>query len=351
MSFKGGFLRITTAFPDECRINARVKVEGEEGEFSKYEFLIQNTKTASALSWWLRRLHSRDVQTVGVRLGEKGGLRFYHGNDRFDIAVAKYDVGESPFGGHGIAYVEFPTQSVLDMDPDKFISAVEGTQEAVSRDAVRYTLCGIYFERENVVATDGRRMHIMEVSTGATENVILPTEFARKVAKWVKAARPDRVCVKKVGNELLCGPYASKIVAGKYPDWRGVLSSKEQLPHRMKVTPAIRSAWADFAAVGGGCKGGIVMNFHDRSVSIFSALGISETNMEMATEVDTEDTGGKHLKCPAYLQPNFLAAMPEEITDGWFPAPTETHCGGRLLGPVLFTGGAFTCIVMPMRQD
>ena len=106
---------------------------------------------------------------------------------------------------------------------------------AVYTESSRDALGGVCWDGEHLVATDGRRMHVVRIgqcqvenqSSYATWNVIPSRSVAAIVALTklfgddILAVRLDRDCIIVHGE---CWRFTARLVEGRFPNWRQVVS-------------------------------------------------------------------------------------------------------------------------------
>jgi DNA polymerase III sliding clamp (beta) subunit (PCNA family) len=112
--------------------------------------------------------------------------------------------------------------------------------KAASRDTSRYTINGVYFDKEGSVATNGRMLAVVtnpdSVPSHLEKGIIVPLKLAEELWSMTRYASEvdileaeasggmyDAVIARK-DNQL---SITFKPVDGKYPDWKQVISKNE----------------------------------------------------------------------------------------------------------------------------
>ncbi|PFG45732.1 DNA polymerase III beta subunit [Vibrio sp. ES.051] len=110
---------------------------------------------------------------------------------------------------------------------------IEKTQFSMANQDVRYYLNGLLFEIEGTtlrsVATDGHRMAVSQTQLGADfaqKQIIVPRKGVQELVKLMDA--PEQPVVLQIGNsnvraEVNNFTFTSKLVDGRFPDYRRVL--------------------------------------------------------------------------------------------------------------------------------
>lgn len=103
---------------------------------------------------------------------------------------------------------------------------LEWVSRAVSKEYTRYYLNGVYFDNGLMVATDGHRMFMCQV-TEMIGKIILPTDTIKGVLALAKALKKKVVTITahNSGFEIQVGDCSivSKAVDGNYPDYARVI--------------------------------------------------------------------------------------------------------------------------------
>lgn len=137
----------------------------------------------------------------------------------------------------------FPDRGFHTIDADWLVTALERVSFAASDEQVRYAMNGTKLELNGeelrLVATDGRRLAVAEIpSEDATDGqlprledapVIVPTKAAKLLAAVLRGKANAKVCVGRAEVWFAAGDTLvySRLVEGRYPQWREVLPKKK----------------------------------------------------------------------------------------------------------------------------
>ena len=120
------------------------------------------------------------------------------------------------------------------IDLGQFLSAYRDVLPAVSRDSARYTLVGVFFEGNRLVATDGKRLISREIDfVGNIPCILRNTSFLKSV-KMDGIGEVGYDAGSFVFRVRIDGlDYCTQCIDGQYPNYRQVIPSQED---RIKVT-------------------------------------------------------------------------------------------------------------------
>lgn len=123
------------------------------------------------------------------------------------------------------------------------LAALPFIAEAMSKEATRYYLCGVCFDGQNIVATDGARLHMLTLSEGAapaspfsngmaSSGFIIPAETIRYVLAAVKETKAESLqidfhrmrAVFHIGQAVI----QSRYIDGTFPDYLRVIPQKNK---------------------------------------------------------------------------------------------------------------------------
>ncbi|MDD3902240.1 MAG: DNA polymerase III subunit beta [Sphaerochaeta sp.] len=116
---------------------------------------------------------------------------------------------------------------------------------AISEDETRYFLCGLFIERSsvgiNLVATDGRRLSIVErrfeEELPTFPSVIVPAKFFIELKKLsneeglLNLCITDNLIFAKIGNRN----FYSTLIKGQYPNYRRVIPESQSYSSTMRI--------------------------------------------------------------------------------------------------------------------
>ncbi|MEM6363146.1 MAG: DNA polymerase III subunit beta [Planctomycetota bacterium] len=298
---------------------------------------------------------------------QKTGLILRESNDE-SLSIETDDAGilirgrRSKFRLPGSDPDEFP--AVREFEEDKFhqIAArtfremLRRTVFATDSESSRYALGGVLLEMEEqsiiAVGTDGRRLARMEgkgdpigghQTNGMT--TIVPTRAIGLIERAL-SDKDETVDVASRGNDLVIrtprAVIVSRLVEGRYPNWRGVLPQREQAQHiDVTIGPL-------FAALR---QAAIVTDIDSRGVDFTFADGT------LTLEAKTADLGESKVELPiAYDGESITLTMDHryladfcKVMDGESTIVMEIESSKS---PALMTtDDGYAYVIMPMARD
>ncbi len=168
-----------------------------------------------------------------------------------DMLTIKPEEQNIDFKLRTIGADEFPsledseTSSYFTIPQKTFTDMANQTMFAISEDETRYFLCGLYLERNtsgmNMVATDGRRLSIVE-RTFEEElpmfpSSIIPPKFFTELKKlstdegMLKLAITENILFAKIGNRT----FYTTLIKGQYPNYRRVIPETQTYICTMRI--------------------------------------------------------------------------------------------------------------------
>lgn len=152
-----------------------------------------------------------------------------------------------------------PTPAVeqfLSVDRDQFLEALRRVAIASSHDPSRYQLTGVFFEVEEdrltLTATDGKRLTNDSLQVGNESGVvasgIVPNRAVDVIMKLVGQGHPQfrfTIADADIHVSFGRGEFSAKLIQGKYPDYRWVLSCQPHLKvkgKRSELISAVKAA-------------------------------------------------------------------------------------------------------------
>lgn len=267
--------------------------------------------------------------------------------------------GKAVFNILSLPSEEFPSFSqykdqIFFKLPAKAVSKmIEKTIYAVSTDEIRYTLNGIFIEKEGsllrMVATDGHRLSLMnfndpslkEVEIG--KGVIMPKKGAGELKKLLDDTNEDLMLsvkggngVFKIGNTVL----VIRMIDGEFPDYRQVLPEKgesEAKVNRELLLKVLRRVSIFSSEKSKGVK----LSFKNGQLDVFTA----NTEIGEASESIEAEFSGKEIEI------GFNARYFIDILNSISEEDVKIEIKDEF-GPVLIkgiNGEDHLSIIMPMR--
>jgi DNA polymerase III subunit beta len=251
--------------------------------------------------------------------------------------------------------LEYPIAEVGDLKPvcrlpaDQFCRAIKETVYAIDTQSSRFALGAILLDvvdsNPTFVATDGRRLAIVEAETDqdvGTIRCLLPA----RAALAAMAATGDSVQIETDGKVVVFTSQGlavtGQIIAGAFPKWRDAVPSREAKPHtvqRDELLHGVRQA----AIVTSEQSKSVEFTFGPKSLKLTAQS--SEAGQASVT-VGLEDAGdaGTVKLDPAFVV-DFLRTLDGEAD------PTVTVEIGKPGDAVVLRCDDVTGVIMPLAQE
>lgn len=185
-----------------------------------------------------RRLNSIIANLEGetVNLESKGSKTEIQ-SGRFRASVEGVDVADWP-------QCSMEPNQVYNIEANQLSNAIQSVIGCVSADESRYILNGVFVQCidsiVSVVATDGRQLAVHSFDSDWRDfNVVIPTLAADAIIDSCKGADIVEICFgdDSVGVATNCTKIWSKVIEGKFPEWRRVMPDESAMrsfpaPHK-----------------------------------------------------------------------------------------------------------------------
>lgn len=144
---------------------------------------------------------------------------------------------ETPGIGFSDVTAEIPAETLVAL----FKRAIQ----TASKDATRYNLNGIFLDIDSLVTTDGHRLTVLtcEAMQAVGQQVIVPTDAALKVIKWLSSRKRATVTVSlghsaglnyirfSIGIESV----SCRLIDGQFPDYRQVIPTSHNREYYLPI--------------------------------------------------------------------------------------------------------------------
>lgn len=299
------------------------------------------------------------VQRTGAILRESSDEKISIETDDSGIRVSG---SRSKFRLPGNNPDEFPTVREFDEQQYHQISTrlfremLRRTAFATDSESSRYALGGVLLELEaesvTAVGTDGRRLARMEgkgeaVGGHATNGMttIVPTRAITLIEKAL-SDKDDSVEVASRGNDLMIrtprAVISSRLVEGRYPNWRQVLPSREEAVQLDITVGPLFAALRQAAIVTDIDSRGVDFTFADGTLKLEAATAdLGESQIELPISYDGESIT---LTMDHRYLADFCKVMDSEST---FVMEIESGKSPALLS----TDDGYAYVIMPMARD
>lgn len=173
-----------------------------------------------------------------------------HGEKKSWESIIAFELdSEAPheFDGLDLSYSSVVSYgNVVSFESKEIASALEFVSLACDVESTRYALGGPLFTGQNIVATDGRRMHVAkELSADFPESDrnIVPQKACDFILECCKLSKevafsfdPNRLNVIFHDCGIVC---SFRLIEGRFPAWKRVIPEKTERSERFVVSEAI----------------------------------------------------------------------------------------------------------------
>ena len=173
-----------------------------------------------------------------------------------DLNRLKLETGKSRFNLLCIAPDNFPLsnedfkEKIIKIKPKKLLQLLNKTKISVSNDETRHYLNGIYLHKIIIkektyltgVATDSHRLSLSSIEIDANsdfESIILPKKTIFQLTSLLEESSQDIQISNnksKIKFEIENGVLISKVIDGKFPDYRRVIPQNNEKKLKTKLT-------------------------------------------------------------------------------------------------------------------
>ncbi len=271
-----------------------------------------------------------------------------------DRNAASIRCGSSFYKIMGLPEEEFPrfpesgTGKALKIEQSVLRDMLKKTAYAVSNDETRYVLNGVFMglkgDKITVVATDGRRLalmeHDMEIPKGAEAELILPTKAVNELERLLADKGDVKLSIgeNQIVFELDGTTLASKLIEGTYPNFRQVIptETKERIPLEREV---LLSALHRASILASEKSQSVKLNFAKNT------LTITATTPEVGEAKETLSINYKGKEITIAFNPQYMMDPLRNLdADEVFIELTDELSPG-----VIKVNAPFLYVLMPMR--
>jgi len=271
-----------------------------------------------------------------------------------DRNAASIRCGSSFYKIMGLPEEEFPrfpeagAGKVLKIEQSVLRDMLKKTAYAVSNDETRYVLNGVFMglkgDKITVVATDGRRLalmeHDMEIPKGAEAELILPTKAVNELERLLADKGDVKLSIgeNQIVFELDGTTLASKLIEGTYPNFRQVIptETKERIPLEREL---LLSALHRASILASEKSQSVKLNFAKNT------LTITATTPEVGEAKETLSINYKGKEITIAFNPQYMMDPLRNLdADEVFVELTDELSPG-----VIKVNAPFLYVLMPMR--
>jgi DNA polymerase III subunit beta len=252
----------------------------------------------------------------------------------------------------GDTFIEVPARLLGTM--------IKRTSFATDMESSRYALGGINIETDDqtliAIGTDGRRLAkfsgvvtLHGEASIRTGSVIIPSRAAALIERAIGLKSDDVVRLSATINDITVeGPNCmiySRLVEGRYPNWRQVFPKREFPSTVNAVAGPLHAAVRQAAIACDNESRGIDMTFSESGIRLEAKTAdIGESSVELPASGDFANEGSITLKCDFHFVVDFL-----KVIDGESAVVMEFETGNAPM--LMSTEDGYQYIIMPMAID
>lgn len=224
------------------------------------------------------------------------GCRLLIQSGRSSFKLQALSAGDFPL----MKKVEDATTVTLELAQGKLRSMLASIEHAVGVNDTRAFLNGVFFDihdgKLHCVATNGHRLATtcMDIAYDKEMLMILPRKTVSELIKSLSESEDEMmemsVTQKVVSFKIGTIEIISKLIDGKFPDWRRVIPAVGQSIVCLPVKEA-RASLSRASIVLNNRTGGAVIAFQNNTMRIDASKGVSAENEDMELEMDVTMTG------------------------------------------------------------
>ena len=340
---------LPSVFSERVAIEDRVELRATDLEVSIHARVPAKVEEEGASTIPARRFFGlvREIEATEIEI---------HINNK---EIATIQAGGASYKLHGLGAEEFPPEAKfkesgkIRLPREKLQEMLKKTAYAVSTDESRHTLNGINFiaepERITVVATDGRRLALVEeeIESGTKGQFIMPTKTVNELQRILKGEGEVEVSISETHAEMKVADEKgehikihTKLVEGNFPNYNQVIpkESKERISIvREELLHALRRA----DQITNDKANSVKLKFLDNSLSITANTPeVGSGNEKLAIQYS-----GLEIEVafnPVYLMEPLKILEGEEV----FIELTDSLSPG-----VIKSNTPFLYVLMPMRTN
>lgn len=269
-----------------------------------------------------------------------------------DADKATIKSGRSRFQVVPLPAEDYPAFDTLAFDVEQVLpqavlkSMIDRTEHAMAKQDVRYYLNGLLFEFQpeafTVVATDGHRLAVQHqsVSCGTDRQVIIPSKAVVELKRLLQDTGDCTLSIGKnhVKVDLNERTFITKLIEGKFPDYRRVIPNKSDFEIRVNRETLLSAVGRAALVLEKGS--GMAFTLSENLLTLKAKNQQDEAEEELEVE---HLHGAFEIGLNSSYVQDVLRAMDSETVKLGFTEPSNSV----LIGGVESDEGTF--VIMPMR--
>ncbi|GHT44077.1 DNA polymerase III subunit beta [Endomicrobiia bacterium] len=271
--------------------------------------------------------------------------------------------GKSKFNFMGISQTEYPVipeflkKNNFTIKRGLFVSMLKKTIFAVSKDAQRYVLNGVYLVVEDnnlkIIATDVRRLAYIvtdEIDTVIKGKSIIPTKAVNDILRLLTSdVKTETIKIGITDNRIALDieeiTFLSTLIEGIFPNYEQVipktLKSKVKLNVKETLVAVKQMALLTSDKLSSDISTAVKFYFNSNLLRISaSAAGIGSGEVELETDYEGESV-------EINFNPNFIKEVLQNIDEEFAILEFKDSLNPAVIVPK--TKKNYLCVVMPMR--
>ncbi|MDR2811513.1 MAG: DNA polymerase III subunit beta, partial [Endomicrobium sp.] len=255
---------------------------------------------------------------------------------------------------------DFPSENNFTIKRELFVSILKRTVFAVSKDAQRYVLNGVYFILEEntlkMVATDGRRLayvtanEVKGVKPKTKIKVIVPTKAITDILRLLSSdIKTENIKIGITGNQIALEiediTFLSTLIEGIFPNYEQVIPKTSEIKVKLNVKDTLSAvkqmALLTADKISSDRSSAVKFYFNSNILRISAATaGLGSGEVEMEIDYKAEPT-------EINFNPNFIKEVLQNIDEESTIFEFKNSLNPATIIPEKDKN--YLCVVMPMR--
>lgn len=289
---------------------------------------------------------------INIRSDETNQINITSGKSKFNLmGISKNEYPVIP---------AFPSENNFTIKRELFASILKKTVFAVSKDAQRYVLNGVYFILEDntlkMVATDGRRLayatanEVKGIKPQAKIKVIVPTKAITDILRLLSSdIKAEDIKIGITGNQIALEiediTFLSTLIEGIFPNYEQVIPKTSEIKVKLNVKDTLSAvkqmALLTADKISSDRSSAVKFYFNSNILRISaSTAGLGSGEVEMEIDYKAEPT-------EINFNPNFIKEVLQNIDEESIIFEFKNSLNPATIVPEKDKN--YLCVVMPMR--
>ncbi|MDR2644424.1 MAG: DNA polymerase III subunit beta [Endomicrobium sp.] len=289
---------------------------------------------------------------INIRADETNQINITSGKSKFNLmGISKNEYPVIP---------DFPNENNFTIKRELFASILKKTVFAVSKDAQRYVLNGVYFILEEntlkMVATDGRRLayatanEVKGIKSQTKIKVIVPTKAITDILRLLSSdIKAEDIKIGITGNQIALEiediTFLSTLIEGIFPNYEQVIPKSSEIKVKLNVKDTLSAvkqmALLTADKISSDRSSAVKFYFNSNILRISaSTAGLGSGEVEMEIDYKAEPT-------EINFNPNFIKEVLQNIDEESIIFEFKNALNPATIVPEKDKN--YLCVVMPMR--